>query len=130
MNGYELCWAIKSNPLLNSVPVLVQSSLKSGIDIDRSFAAGADDYISKPIVSEELQNRVNLMLPHNRIYRQETILVVDDSMMVRNMVGQSLGQQGFGVILAAHGAEALRYLESQPVILILTDNEMPVMDGM
>jgi class 3 adenylate cyclase len=110
--------------------VLVQSSLNAGIDIDRSFAAGADDYISKPIVAEELQNRVNLLLPHNRIYRQETILVVDDSVMVRNMVGQSLGQQGFGVILAAHGAEALRYLESQPVTLILTDNEMPVMDGM
>jgi adenylate cyclase len=130
MNGYDLCCAIKSNPLLNSIPVLVQSSLNAGIDIDRSFAAGADDYISKPIVAEELQNRVNLLLPHNRIYRQETILVVDDSVMVRNMVGQSLGQQGFGVILAAHGAEALRYLESQPVTLILTDNEMPVMDGM
>jgi DNA-binding response OmpR family regulator len=130
MNGYELCCAIKSNPALNAVPVLVQSSLNSGIDIDRSFAAGADDYISKPIVAEELQNRVNLMLPHNRIYRQETILVVDDSVLVRNMVGQSLGQQGFGVILAGHGAEALRYLESQPVTLILTDNEMPVMDGM
>ena len=130
MNGYDLCCAIKSNPLLNSIPVLVQSSLNAGIDIDRSFAAGADDYISKPIVAEELQNRVNLLLPHNRINRQETILVVDDSVMVRNMVGQSLGQQGFGVILAAHGAEALRYLESQPVTLILTDNEMPVMDGM
>jgi adenylate cyclase len=130
MNGYELCWAIKSNPLLHAVPVLVQSSLNSGFDIDRAFAAGADDYITKPIVPEELQNRVNLLLPHNRIYRQETILVVDDSPMVRNMVGQSLGQQGFGVILAAHGAEALRHLESQNVALLLTDSEMPVMDGL
>ena len=59
----------------------------------------------------------------------KTILTVDDSRSVRQMVGYTLREEGFDVLEAADGREALELLESRQVDLILTDLNMPVMDG-
>jgi len=130
MNGFEFCHAVKSNPAFSAIPVLIQSSLSAGVDIDRSFAAGADDYITKPLVPEELMGRINLLLHQDRIYRPETILVADDSRLVRNLVGRGLGQQGFSVIFAANGEEALQKIRAHEIALLITDCEMPKMNGL
>ncbi len=45
------------------------------------------------------------------------------------MVGFTLRQGGFEVIEAEHGQDALRKLAAAPVDLIITDLNMPVMDG-
>ncbi len=59
----------------------------------------------------------------------KTILTVDDSRSVRQMVGYTLREEGFDVLEAADGMEALELLEHRQVDLILTDLNMPVMDG-
>jgi two-component system, cell cycle sensor histidine kinase and response regulator CckA len=63
--------------------------------------------------------------------RTETILVVDDEARVRHALRRLLTRQGYTVLEAAHGAEALRVLEESttPVDLVLTDLVMPVLDG-
>jgi two-component system chemotaxis response regulator CheY len=48
---------------------------------------------------------------------------------MRQMVGFTLRQGGFDVIEAGHGQEALDKLSSTSVDLIITDLNMPVMDG-
>lgn len=58
-----------------------------------------------------------------------TALAVDDAMTMRKMVAFTLRGAGFEVIEAANGAEGLRQLGSKPVDLIITDVNMPVMDG-
>jgi two-component system cell cycle sensor histidine kinase/response regulator CckA len=63
--------------------------------------------------------------------RTETILVVDDESTVRQSIRRMLTRQGYTVLEAAHGAEALRVIEESvsPIDLVLTDFVMPVMDG-
>jgi two-component system, chemotaxis family, chemotaxis protein CheY len=59
-----------------------------------------------------------------------TALIVDDSVSMRQMVAFTLTRAGFQILEAGNGAEALTRLEqSQRVDLIITDLNMPVMDG-
>ncbi len=57
------------------------------------------------------------------------ILIVDDSISMRQMVGFTLKQGGFDVVEAEHGKAALDQLGKSSVDLIITDLNMPVMDG-
>lgn len=60
----------------------------------------------------------------------KSILVVDDSASVRTVLSIALRSAGFDVLEAPNGAEGLRALESRPVHLIISDVNMPVMDGL
>jgi two-component system, chemotaxis family, chemotaxis protein CheY len=57
------------------------------------------------------------------------VLIVDDSLMVRQMVSFTLKEAGFDVVEAENGQDALNQLSGQTVDLIVTDLNMPVMDG-
>ena len=57
------------------------------------------------------------------------ILIVDDSPSMRQMVGFTLRQGGFDVVEAEHGQDALDKLAGLTVDLMITDLNMPVMDG-
>ncbi len=58
-----------------------------------------------------------------------SILAVDDSASMRQMVSFTLKSAGYEVVEAADGAEALDIARSRPVSLVLTDVNMPKMDG-
>ena len=60
----------------------------------------------------------------------KTALVVDDSATMREMVSFTLKQAGFEPLTGVDGQEALSKLTGQPVDLIITDLNMPVMDGL
>jgi two-component system chemotaxis response regulator CheY len=57
------------------------------------------------------------------------ILIVDDAVSMRQMVSFTLKQGGYAVIEAEHGQDALNKLQGNPVDLVITDLNMPVMDG-
>lgn len=57
------------------------------------------------------------------------ILLVDDSASVRTVAGIALREAGYEVIDAANGKEALSMLDGERVHLIISDVNMPVMDG-
>ena len=61
--------------------------------------------------------------------RQLTILVVDDALMVRELQRSILERGGYAVRTASDGAEALALLADQPADLVVTDLEMPNVDG-
>jgi two-component system chemotaxis response regulator CheY len=58
-----------------------------------------------------------------------TILAVDDSASMRQMVSFTLKHAGYEVIEAADGVDALDFARSNSVSLVLTDVNMPRMDG-
>jgi two-component system chemotaxis response regulator CheY len=60
----------------------------------------------------------------------KTILSVDDSASMRQMVRLVLAGAGYQVVEAADGAEGLTKAQSSPVHLVVTDLNMPKMDGM
>jgi CheY-like chemotaxis protein len=57
------------------------------------------------------------------------ILVVEDDESIREFIGTFLMDEGYEVMLATNGAEALRLVEQQQPELIFLDIYMPVMDG-
>ncbi|KQU67732.1 MULTISPECIES: response regulator [unclassified Rhizobacter] len=59
----------------------------------------------------------------------KNILIVDDSASVRQVVGISLKQAGYDVIEGVDGKDALKKLTGQKVHLIISDVNMPNMDG-
>ncbi len=62
--------------------------------------------------------------------RAAQVLVVDDSVTTRHMEENLLRHLGFSTLSASNGAEAWRILRQQPVDLVVTDLEMPGMDGL
>lgn len=75
------------------------------------------------------------MIKRNRyttesIGEPQTVLVVDDDAMVRSFEVQLLVSQGYNVIQAESGAEALRLADTATIHLLLTDFLMPDVDGL
>ena len=59
----------------------------------------------------------------------QIILAVDDSASMRQMVRYTLEGAGYKVVQAADGVEALEFAKTQGADLVLTDVNMPRMDG-
>ena len=59
----------------------------------------------------------------------QTALVLDDSPSMRQLVSYTLGEAGFEVLQGGNGQEGLGQLDKARVQLIVTDLNMPVMDG-
>jgi two-component system chemotaxis response regulator CheY len=64
-----------------------------------------------------------------RVGELRKVLIVDDAVSMRQMVSFTLKQGGYAVVEAEHGQDALNKLQSNAVDLIITDLNMPVMDG-
>ncbi|MBV9578755.1 MAG: response regulator [Chloroflexi bacterium] len=60
---------------------------------------------------------------------QKRVLVVEDNAGLRSTLSELLRWQGYRVDAAAHGAEALVAVSAERPDVIVTDLEMPVMDG-
>ena len=59
----------------------------------------------------------------------KTIMIVDDSASIRTVVGIALRGEGYSVIEAINGQDAINKLTGQKVNLIISDVNMPIMDG-
>lgn len=59
----------------------------------------------------------------------KTILIVDDSISIRQVVGMTLKGAGFNVIEACDGRDALNKCDGRKLNLIISDVNMPNMDG-
>lgn len=59
----------------------------------------------------------------------KTILTIDDSASIRQMVSMTLMSAGYDVVEAADGAEGYEKAIAQPIDAVLTDLNMPVMNG-
>ena len=62
LNGYEVCEAIKQDPDLGNVPVLLLTGTFEAFDEERAIAVGSDGHITKPFEAQVLVDRVNELL--------------------------------------------------------------------
>ena len=58
MNGFEVLRRLRADEATKSIPVIILSALNSNDDVAKGIAMGAEDYITKPIIMERLQNSV------------------------------------------------------------------------
>ncbi len=59
----------------------------------------------------------------------KTIMTVDDSASVRMMVNFTLSELGFEIVEAENGLEALNKMDHKPIHMLITDINMPELDG-
>ena len=69
------------------------------------------------------------MLQETGVNSELKILVVDDSKMIRSIHKDMLEDAGYQVITAENGYEALEFFHKDKFDLVLTDLNMPKMDG-
>ncbi|MFN0053826.1 MAG: SpoIIE family protein phosphatase [Planctomycetales bacterium] len=62
VTGYEFCRAVKEDPALCDVPVILLSTLSEAVDIIKGLDAGADNYVTKPYDPNYLLARVESLL--------------------------------------------------------------------
>lgn len=62
LTGLEVCRSLREDAATAHVPVILLTAKAQEADIQRGFAAGADDYIVKPFSPRELVSRVDAVL--------------------------------------------------------------------
>lgn len=95
------------------VPIIDPFDLVKSVTSNDAFSLS--DTTSKP--EEQIQTK------------QKTILIVEDSVTARILLKNILSSAGYQIKTAVDGLEALSILKTEPVDLMLTDVEMPRMNG-
>ena len=62
MNGYDVCAALRSDPALRSVPIILLAGTFESFDRQRAAQAGANDFVTKPFESQVLVGKVKQLL--------------------------------------------------------------------
>jgi diguanylate cyclase (GGDEF)-like protein len=72
VDGIELCQMIRDNSRWAPLPILFLTGDRNTDTIQQIFAAGADDYISKPVVAPELITRIFNRLERTRLLKEQS----------------------------------------------------------
>ncbi|UBF30371.1 response regulator (plasmid) [Kovacikia minuta CCNUW1] len=72
VNGIELCQTLRNDTRWAWLPVLFLAGQQDANTIQQVFTAGADDYISKPVVAPEMITRIFNRLERTRLLRNQT----------------------------------------------------------
>ncbi|WP_243288023.1 response regulator [Geothrix terrae] len=130
MDGFKACEAIKSDPATADIPVLVLTALSRDAK-DRSYTAGADDFIRKPASNLLLQMRIQTHLRVRALSlrtgplppARPKVLVASASSMVLTQVQNHFGKDQ-AIFIEAQGetqARAQIFAESPDVLVLDTD---------
>jgi two-component system, cell cycle sensor histidine kinase and response regulator CckA len=108
----------------------IVSQSKGHLQVDTALGAGTTFRILFPLSDPPLEVKGSSASAEAKRANLERIVVVDDDENVRNVVARLLELEGYSVVQAANGAEALAYLEQNGAVeLVITDVVMPVMGG-
>jgi DNA-binding response OmpR family regulator len=66
LTGIEVCQRLRDDATTAGIPVILITAKAQEVDVERGFAAGADDYIVKPFSPRELATRVEAVLSRQR----------------------------------------------------------------
>ncbi|MCA8908768.1 MAG: response regulator [Rhodospirillaceae bacterium] len=73
MNGYDLCRAVKSDPVTARLPVILVTGLSSPQDVFKGLNAGADNFVTKPYDESNLVSRIDYLLANQKIRAGENL---------------------------------------------------------
>lgn len=96
MTGYEVCERIRLEHQIQKVPIIMLTARNQVVDLIRGFAAGANDYLTKPFSQEELLTRIRAHMQLARTNRAYGRFVPDEILEFLNresIVDVQLGDQ-------------------------------------
>lgn len=139
MDGYQVCSWLRGEQFnrqiheqeKNYLPIIFLTADTSKESRLKGFRAGATDFVIKGFKPGELLASVNRFLKPGNVLKGLTALLVDDSQLVRELVTKMLLEQSMTVIPAVNGKEGYEILEREHdrIDLVITDLEMPIMNG-
>jgi CheY-like chemotaxis protein/HPt (histidine-containing phosphotransfer) domain-containing protein len=155
MDGLQLAAAIKADPLLESTPLVILTSLGERGHAAAAQAAGVAGYLAKPVREAHLKICLAKVLSgasmateratgdapqRRRLVTRHTlseapagvhnrILVAEDNVVNQRIAVKMLEKLGYRVDVASNGLHALEALAAIPYDLVLMDCQMPEMDG-
>ena len=112
--------------ILNPVP-LAQRAAHENVRAPRIMPS--DVPASMGAVAEMASREPAAPSPVQGLRTQDIVMVVDDSLTVRRVTQRLLTREGYQVVLAKDGVDALEQLQSITPAVMLVDIEMPRMDG-
>ena len=92
IDGIELCQTLRNDSQWAWLPILFLTRQKDFESIQQVFAAGADDYISKPIIAPELITRILNRLERTRLLRRQVETDTLTSLPNRSRASQDLNK--------------------------------------
>ena len=130
-DGVELLAELREQPSSAAAVVLMLSTEAEVRDRVRALKTGADEYIAKPydiryVVSkaQELHRaRVDLTK------RATTVLVIDDSVTMREQISRACRDAGYRAITAETGMDGLRLAAAHRPDAVIVDGVLPDIDG-
>jgi CheY-like chemotaxis protein len=123
MDGWAVLATLKADPDLCDVPVVMATMIDNK---GMGFALGAADYLTKPIDRQQLSR---VLAKYRCTAPVCTVLLVEDDVVTRQMMCNLLEREGWDVVQAANGRQALDVMSHLCPALVLLDLMMPEMDG-
>ncbi len=141
-DGFMICGALKRNVNTKNIPVIFMTGSKSKEHIQKAIKAGASDYIVKPFVPSDLLTKLRKIMEskeplHFKDSKEKKeikvdlkILVVSNSQIMRNILINSVKKAGYSDVKEAkNGKDALSWLMMGDFNFLITDWDMPLMNG-
>lgn len=113
-----------------AIPIVVLTGSNDRQRREDLFRLGIVDYWHKENLGGGLVQSLNGLMERLLHNAEATILVIEDSMMVRRHMQALLAPRRYRILLAATGGEGLELLRSQKVSLVITDMELPDIHGL
>ena len=129
LNGLDACRRLKGDPITEDIPVVFVSAHDSPEFRRQGFEAGGVEYFAKPFKPGYLCSFVKMLFESAKNVKEEKILVVDDSVTSRHIFKYLLKKNGYYVVTAENGEDAIKKIRAFPPDLVVTDCMMPIMDG-
>jgi PAS domain S-box-containing protein len=123
MDGWEVMTRLKSDRHTADIPVIMLTIVD---DKKTGYALGATEYLTKPFNRERLTAVLNRAAPARG---SRLALVVDDVEENRTLLRHTLEPEGWTVVEAVNGVDALARIEEGRPEMIFLDLMMPEMDG-
>jgi len=131
IDGYETTEKLKASETTRDIPIIMVTTKDDNEEMAKGYACGVTEYFPKPFQPERLASYIEQMLKSRLEKHEETILIVEDSRMELNMLTNIVKFEGYEVITATDGEEALEIINNslQKIDLVLCDVFMPKLDG-
>jgi CheY-like chemotaxis protein len=145
-SGWDVLQQLKTDPRTRPIPVVIVSVYE---DRARATALGAMDYLVKPFARSDLQRVLDRAAAYNTTHVAEPVLVLtpptnpppappsrprlllaEDNETTIEVMVDLLESEGYEMVIAHTGSEAIEQARRLSPALILMDVQMPSMDGL